>query len=284
MMKKFFITVFVVSQLWCQELPFPQQSFPEKGGREYIDQFIPFSRSAREDSIYAIVVGGHVPNFLRTLVPVKTTAVINDREYELEYFITPDYLSIGNDSDYFLCPMTPLLAQRIATTMDCILPTKKMVDQIYSAAVVKLRPQPIPPDSDMTKMPRFVQHNDSIQLLRVPLIGQFPLGSLVAGTKKDIIIHQKIYSELRRNRPNPVVIYGWHQLNGEPIQPPNNWHQEIYVDYSHGVRLVQRMAKINGADISLVDILQDETYHILVSDTVLVKPYYEIPNRTIKKE
>lgn len=113
-------------------------------------------------------------------------------------------------------------------------------------------------------------------MLQKPLVSKFPLGSLVAGTKKDIIIHQKIYSELKPGRPKPVVIYGWHTLTGDPIQPPNNWHQETYVDYSHGVRLIRKMAKINGTDISLIDILQDEQYHVLVSDTVLTKPYYEI--------
>lgn len=269
--------LFIVSVLQCQELLIPKTIIHVNDGKEYAGQLISLSRSEREDSLYRIIVDGYIPNFLRRLIPVKSTAVINNQEYVLEYFVTPDYLSIGNDNDYFLSPMTPLLAQRIANALGCILPTKIMSDQIYHSAVVKLRPQPIPPDTDMTKMPRFVQHNDSVQLLRKALIGQFPLGSLVAGTKKDIIIHQKIYSELKPNRPKPVVIYGWHQLNGEPIQPPNNWHQETYVDYSHGVRLVQKMAKINGADVSLVDILQDEVFCVLISDTVLIKPYYEVP-------
>ena len=277
-MKIIFAILFIASYLQGQQLSLSKNPLPVKNGSDYIKQILPLNRSDREDSIYAFVVDGYIPNFLRTLIPIITTAVINNREYTLEYFVTADYLSIGNDSNLFLCPMTPLLAQRIANTLDCILPTKKMVDQIYTAASVKLPPQPIPPDSLMTMMPRFIQHNDSVQLLLKSLIDQFPLGSLVAGTKKDIIIHQKIYSELKPNRPKPVVIYGWHQLNGEPIQPPNNWHQETYVDYSHGVRLVQKMATINGADISLVDILQDEIYHVLISDTVLTKPYYEIFN------
>ncbi len=277
-MKIIFAILFIASYLQGQQLSLSKNPLPVKNGSDYIKQILPLNRSDREDSIYAFVVDGYIPNFLRTLVPITATAVINEQEYTLEYFVTPDYLSIGNDNNYFLCPMTPLLAQRIANTLDCILPTKKMVDQIYTAASVKLPPQPIPPDSLMTMMPRFIQHNDSVQLLLKSLIDQFPLGSLVAGTKKDIITHQKIYSELKPNRPKPVVIYGWHQLNGEPIQPPNNWHQETYVDYSHGVRLVQKMATINGADISLVDILQDEIYHVLISDTILTKPYYEIFN------
>lgn len=278
-MKIIFVVQLIVSLVQCQQLTLPENQTPEENGTDYINQILLFSPNERENTVYKIIVNGHIPNFLRTLVPIKATAVINQQEYLLEYYVTPDYLSLGNNNDYFLYPMTPILAQTIATTLDCILPTKKMVDQIYTAAVVKLPPQPIPPDSTMTMMPRFVQHNDSVQRLRKPLINLFPLGSLVAGTKKDIIIHPTIYSERKPNRPKPVVIYGWHRLNGKTIQPPNNWHQETYVDYSHGVRLVQRMAKINGADVSLVDILQDETYHTLISDTVLLKPYYEIPNQ-----
>jgi hypothetical protein len=278
-MKIISFVVFIVLFLHSQQLQILENPSYEKSGNEFVKKLLPLNRSEREDSIYTIIISGNVPRFLRTLVPIITSAVINKQEYTLEYFVTPDYLSIGNDSDYFLCPMTPILAQKIAKALNCILPTKTMVDQIYAAAVVKLPPQPIPPDSIMTLMPRFVQHNDSIQMLRKPLIDLFPLGLLVAGTKKDIIIHPKIYSELKPNRPKPVVIYGWHQLNGEAIQSPNNWHQETYMDYSHGVRLVQKMAKINGADISLVDILQDERYYILISDTVIAKPYYEIPNQ-----
>lgn len=263
----------------CQQLQKVENSEPRKTGNECVKELLLLSRSEREDSIYAFIISGNTPNFLHRFVPIKTSSVINDKEYTLEYFVTPDYISIGNDSDYFLCPMTPLLAQRIADEWGCILPTKKMVDQIYSSADVKLPPQPIPPDSVMTLLPRFIQHNDSVQLFRKSTVIQYPLGTLVAGTKKDIIIHQKIYSELKPGRPRPVVIYGWHKLNGEAIQPPNNWHQETYVDYSHGVRLVQKMAKINGADISLIDILQDEQYHVFISDTVLTKPYYEIQNQ-----
>ena len=278
-MKIIISACFIGSLLYAQQLRLPNIPSAGKSGSDYIQELLPLQRDEREDSLYAIIAGGNIPIFLQTLVPVKTSAMINGTEYTLTYFVTPDYLAVGNDSDYFLCPMTPLLAQKIATALDCILPTKTMVDQIYTSAEVKLPPQPIPPDSLMTSLKRFVQHNDSVQRLRSALLERFPLGSLVAGTKKDIIIHQKIYSDLKPNRPAPVVIYGWHTLSGEAIQPPNNWHQETYVDYSHGVRLVQRMAKINGADISLIDILQDEQYHVLISDTVLVRPYYKIPGQ-----
>ncbi len=70
------------------------------------------------------------------------------------------------------------------------------------------------------------------------------------------------------------MIYGWHQLNGTPIQSTYNGHIETYADYSHGIRLVLREGKINGADISLIDLVQDPTYYKILADTILVKPYY----------
>lgn len=274
-MKTTFTALFIISFLHSQTINVPPRTTSMPGGKNFTEVISMLPRIEREEMIFVNVTAGNIPNFLRRLYPISITKEINGTEYTLEYFVTPDYLAVGIDSDYFLSPMTPLLAQKIANHLQCMLPTKTMVDQIYSAARVKLPPQPIPSDTNMTKVPRFIAHNDSVRSLRAPLLFQFPLGSLVAGTKKDIIVHQKVYAELRPNRPKPVVIYGWHKLTGEPIQPPNNWHQETYVDYSHGVRLVQKRGKINGADISLVDILQDETYYILIGDTVLTKPWYE---------
>ena len=270
------ILLFLLSivPLSAQTLLLPERKPSAPSGSQLYSKLTVLSRAAREDSLFAIIAQGNIPDFLRTLKKITTVRTISGTSYTLEYFVTPDYLAVGHDTDYFLMPMTPMLAQRLANLTKCTLPTAKMVDQIYSAATVKLRPQPIPPDANMVNMPRFYQHNDSVKALRNPLLPSFPLGSLVGGTKKDIVIDKKVYSWLKTNYPKPVVIYGWHQLNGVPIQPTYNGHEEAYADYSHGVRLVQRMAKINGADISLIDIVQDPVYYQLLSDTVLVKPYY----------
>ncbi|MFZ2324125.1 MAG: hypothetical protein WAV89_10550 [Ignavibacteriaceae bacterium] len=142
--------------------------------------------------------------------------------------------------------MTPLLAQRVCNNLNCTLPTKKMVDQIYTSAPCKLRPQPIPPSAEMITVPVFAQHNDSVKTLRFPVIPEYPHGTLVGGTNKDVIISNYIYQNLKTNVPKPVVIYGWHQLNGVPIQPVYNGHSETYADYSHGIRLVLDSALVDG--------------------------------------
>lgn len=273
-MIRILLLLLIVVPLSAQTLLLPERKPSAPSGSQLYSKLTVLSRAAREDSLFAIIAQGNIPTFLRTLKKITTVRTISGTSYTLEYFVTPDYLAVGHDTDYFLMPMTPILAQKLMNLMKCTLPTAKMVDQIYSAAAVKLRPQPIPPDANMVNMPRFFQHNDSVKALRKPLLLSFPLGSLVGGTKKDIVIDKKVYSWLKTNYPKPVVIYGWHQLNGVPIQPTYNGHEEAYADYSHGVRPVQRMAKINGAEISLIDILQDPLYYQLLSDTVLVKPYY----------
>jgi hypothetical protein len=268
----------MISCAEAQRLELPQRAPSAPDGTQFSSMIIPLSRQEREEEIFRQVSGGNVPEFLRTLVPVTVIDTIDGTVYSLHYFVTPDYLSLGSDSDHVSMPMTPLLAQRIADLTGCILPTTKMVDQIYAAAEVKLPPQPIPPDADMDKMPRFIQHNDSVRSLRRPLLGTFPLGALVGGTKKDVVIDRKIHSQLKTRVPKPVVIYGWHRLNGVPIQPAYNGHGETYADYSHGIRLVHRMAFINGAEIALTDLLRDARFAMMISDTVQTLMRYPLPS------
>ncbi len=270
----FFLALCIASALSAQILSLPERKASALTGSQLYSKLSGVSLAAREDSLFNIIAQGNIPDFLRTLKKISTVKTINGTVYTLEYFVTPDYLALGHDTDYVLMPMTPLLAQRLANMLKCTLPTAKMVDQIYIAAALKLPPQPIPPDANMVTVPRFYQHNDSVSALRKPLLQSFPLGTLVGGTKKDVVIDKKVYSWIKGSVPRPVVIYGWHQLNGVPIQSTYNGHEETYADYSHGIRLVQRMAKINGADISLIDILQDPVYYQMLCDTVLVKPYY----------
>ena len=68
------------------------------------------SRDEREQWIYAQVISGNVPSWQRTLKPISVSA----SGHTATYYVTPDYLAIGSDTDFFRQPMTPLLAQRLA--------------------------------------------------------------------------------------------------------------------------------------------------------------------------
>jgi hypothetical protein len=63
--------------------------------------------------------------------------------------------------------------------------------------------------------------------------------------------------------PDHCAIYGWHQLNGVPIQTAPNpaqgtgaslKHELSFFDYSHSVRIVSRRAMLDGAVVDLADV------------------------------
>lgn len=230
-------------------------------GSELIDVLTPLALREREARILYEILSGNIPDFMRTLVPVSITATIDDSTFEVIFHATADYLMLGSNDDNFLIPMTPILAQELADSLNASLVTRKMVDRIWQAATVKLAPLPIPPSSEMITIPVFSDHNDLVNASREAVLAEQPLGRLVAGHKKDVILSNRIDS----NR-DKVVIYGWHQLNGEPIQPLYSGHVNWYADYSHGIRLVHENCLVNGQVRAVKAILQDPLLYRLLSD------------------
>jgi hypothetical protein len=125
----------------------------------------------------------------------------------------------------------------------------------------------------MTTIQIFRQHTDSIKQQISQLGLDRSANSILAGHKKDIIISNKVYSPDRNYKR--VVIYGWHLSENNPIQPVYNGHIAMYADYSHGVRLISKLAFINGDSIHIDDILKDSNLSMLLSsEGVISKPYY----------
>ena len=79
-----------------------------------------------------------------------------------------------------------------------------------------------------------------------------PLGDLISGHKKDLVISERLLE-----RPGRVAIYGWHRRIGDPIQPLSTVHGEAYADYSHGVRLVSETVVVGGRPRSIYEALED---------------------------
>jgi hypothetical protein len=63
-----------------------------------------------------------------------------------------------------------------------------------------------------------------------------------------------------------VAIYGWHKLDGKPIQPLYTGHVDWYVDYSHGIRLIHRTIWVNGKSMDYVDVMKDKVLKRLLCD------------------
>lgn len=270
-MRLFFLLlmVFVPALAGAQILNLPKRKSIALNGKAFALSICDKNLKDREESIYQEIKKGNVPDFLRKLVKISDSI----ENLSVSYYVLPDYLSIGSNQDFFYVPMTPSLAQKVARLTGCSLPTKKIVNQIYRHATIKLSPQPIPPTNAMTTIPVFIGHTDSIMEQLKPVIYNQRLGELVAGNKKDVIISNKIYGE----KSPRVVIYGWHKLDGKPIQPLYNKHGSNWADYSHGVRLIQNIICINQKKTSLKKVLRDVKLSNVFSDEGIIrKSYYPI--------
>lgn len=223
----------------------------------------------RENAIESELLKGNLPRFLRKLVPVKLRSELSSgRSLTATIFVMPDYLAIGSDDDFLRVPMNLHTAIAIADRFGFILPTKKMVDAIYLQSGFHFIPQPLPAGPQMRSTEYYWTHNQMIQE-QVQALG-VPLGTLVSGDKKDIVI-----TNLLAKNAGKIAIYGWHRGPGDPIQPLSTYHGANYADYSHGVRLVGAMALINGELRSVYDILQNSSTARVLSDEGPIRNLWE---------
>lgn len=196
------------------------------------------------------------PDFFSRFVPINSTIVnANGETITATFYVSQDYVCIGTNEDWARVPLTPKTAQIIADSFDCFLPTPKLVDLIYSKAKVQLEPQPmyIYRDSSITMW----QHHLVIEGQRKNRKG------LIAGIKKDVVLTPKL---LQPKYANKVAIYGWHKLDGKPIQPLYTGHVNWYVDYSHGIRLIHKKVKVNNQWMRYEQIMQDSIMKQLICE------------------
>jgi hypothetical protein len=254
-------------------LNIPERPTNALEGSAFANQVWNSSIIDREIAVVNEILLGNVPSFSRKLKAITFIKDISGNSYEMTFFTVCDYMAIGSDQDYFYIPMTPSTAQYLADSLHCTLPTKKMVDVIYDRAEFKLSPQPIPPSDAMTTVPVFWQHTELIKQQFAQLGFDRSADNIVGGTKKDIIISNKIYSsDVTYER---VVIYGWHISVNNPIQPVYNRHNAMYADYSHGVRLISNRAFLNGDSVQVKDIVMNASLWPLLSDEgVIRQPWY----------
>jgi len=111
----------------------------------------------------------------------------------------------------------------------------------------------------MTSTEYYRMHNTMIDKQSQSL--GFPLGALVSGHKKDVVLTNRLVTH-----PGQIAIYGWHRAKGAPIQPLSTVHGAGYADYSHGIRLVAKMAMIDGNLRPVSEILHDSKLARVLSD------------------
>jgi hypothetical protein len=234
----------------------PVRAVKAMSGSAFIASLARLSRDEREAAIRRELLAGNIPSFLRKLRTVEVSAVASDSvKHSIAYDVMPDYLAIGSDRDFVRMPMTPYTAQAFCDAFGFVLPTRKMVNDIWAAATTHLDPRPltIERESPVT----FLQHH---RIIEDQLKG-IEHGTFVAGIKKDVVVTSKL-----SEKPQRVAIYGWHYPNGQPIQPLYTGHVDWYVDYSHGIRPVRRSMRVDGNVVSFEKILSDSTLRVLLSD------------------
>lgn len=231
------------------EIPCENDRF---SGSEFLAATANLSRDAREESIFDAVVRGVVPSFVHQFADV---ALEHDSLRGLVR-VSLDYVGIGTDDDFVRIPMSPITAQRLADHFGYVLPTRWLVDAIYQAAALKLEPRPLPPGSQMMSNDYYRRHHELVEKQRA---GRG--GLLVAGHKKDVVVTPQLVK-----RPTQVAIYGWHRLNGKPIQPLSLVHEASYADYSHGIRFLRPTMIVGDEERDVREVARDPALCGLVSD------------------
>ena len=239
----------------------PARSSNALSGSEFGRYVSNLSGEARERAILRELRRGNMPSFIRAMQAVQVEASIKGRRVRGTYWVTPDYLAIGSDRDFMYIPMTPITAQKVADHFGFVLPTRKIVNDIFAQAEYRIDPMPMRPGPAMGTSAYYTRHSTLIA-------PQLPSNhrQLIAGHKKDIVLTNKLCIQKRR-----VAIYGWHKSTGRPIQPLSLVHGENYADYSHGVRLVAGMMLLEGSPRPVSEVLEDPIYSVLLSDEGALK-------------
>lgn len=237
----------------------PPRSPQALTGSQFAESVSTMDRQQREQAILDQLMEGNMPAFLRKLVPLKLSCELAGKILRATVFVMPEYLALGSDNDFLRIPMNLYTAEAVADRFNFALPTTKIVDAIYAQSHCQFAPQPLPAGPQMTSTGYYRTHNAMIDTQSQHR--GFSSGALVAGHKKDLVLTNRL-----NLKPGRIAIYGWHRATGAPIQPLSTVHGANYADYSHGIRLVAKMAMLEGKLRSIYDILHDSALARVLSN------------------
>ena len=201
------------STVAATEVPDMTRSIPPRAsqaltGSQFAESVSNMDRQQREHAILGQLLEGNLPGFLRKLVPLKLSyELASGKTVTATIFVMPEYLAIGSDSDFLRIPMNLHTATAIADRFGFVLPTKKMVDAIYDQSTCHFTPQPLPAGPQMMSTEYYRIHNAMID--EQSQARGFPVGALVSGHKKDVVLTNRLASN-----PGRIAIYGWHRGTG----------------------------------------------------------------------
>jgi hypothetical protein len=228
-----------------------------------------------EDAIAEAVLEGNIPQELRSFrkivfrTPVVDSVEILRKPHKVEIWVLPDYISIGTSDNFVRMPMGPLAAQRIADSLNCILPTTFLVDRIAEVSQGHLNIFPFRPLGSRNSQPIVYQDSNNAINALYDAKG-YKFGQFISGLKKDVVLTYKILT-LPGNE-NRVAIYGWHLPNGKAKQPLHIKHGNFYADYSHGIRMIYRTIKVDGKEYDAREVLESpQLYRLLSNEPMYLK-------------
>lgn len=249
------------SDVWVKEsaMFFPDRSIEfSSSGTDLAVEFRHLSGNAREDFVFQQVVNGNVPDFMR--MPVTIQLGINGMSAQLD--VAPDYLCLGTNESYFYAQCNIATAQRIADICDAMLPTSRIVDEIWKQATVRMGPKPWGPPYDATMFSSERLLNQSTKLLMQRQGYENPLGELTAGHFKDYILVPRMAQKKDR-----TCIYGWHKRDGNPIQPVQlDFHELTYVDYSQCPRLISKRIIVDGVIHAMSEVMASSRWSVVLKN------------------
>lgn len=238
-------------------------------GREFMISIDTMEFWKREDMIVEAILSGNMPSELKQFQKIVFTTPIVDsveilrKPHKVEMLVLPDYLSVGSDDDFVRMPMGPLAAQQIADSLNCILPTTYLVDRIAEVSEGHIDIFPFRPLGGRNMMPIVFQDSDNAIKALYKAKG-YEFGQFISGLKKEVVITYKIQSRNEMNKYE--AIYGWFHPDGRIQQPLFIRHGNFYVDYSHGIRLINRTVVVDGKKLDAKAILESPTLYRLLSD------------------
>lgn len=215
----------------------------------------------RDDLIYQQCVSGNMPNWMQNF---KAITVI-EKGNTLTYFVSPDVVCVGNDWDFVRISLNGFTAQKLVNQFNCMLPTKKIADQIFLNADLRLMPASMGANFNMITTKTLSDHNTIIEKQR-----NGRNFTLITGHKKDIVYSKHLLEDRTR-----LAIYGWfmpNPTNGKLAQaiqgptPNSTSHDILYQDYSSSIRLISCKAILNNNVVDLHKVLLDKDLAYLISD------------------
>jgi len=248
----------------------PLRPWRAMNGSEFAQSILRMDGTQREQVILNQFLIGNIPDFLRRLKPVFLSQRLKDgKSLTATLFAMPDYLAIGSDGDFLRIPMSLHPAVEIAKRYGFFLPTRKIVDALFSQSAFHLTPEPMPPGPRMRSTAYYWEHNQRIRKQRLSL--GFPLGALISGHKKDVVMTKRLAPGKGK-----IAIYGWHRPSGIPLQPLSTVHGASYADYSHGIRLISNQVLLNGELRPYDEILEDPARAELLSDEGVIRQIWSL--------